>query len=170
MILAEQIIQQQLEKIGVKLTIKNSPDILDTKMVGFDYETMIFAWVGGPDPYTGNVIWLSSAIPEQCAKRLAKADECDYSGQNYTKVEGPAGRSNFSTPPTRKPIPRCGRSCTTRPTASWRERRHRGPAVPEAHAARLPEHDHGRCRTTPPQDGFTWNIEDWTYTRDSPSR
>ena len=49
--------QQQLEKIGVKLTIKNSPDILDANMTGFDFETLIFAWVGGPDPYTGNVIW-----------------------------------------------------------------------------------------------------------------
>ena len=28
---SEQIIQEQLEKIGVKLTIKNSPDMLDTK-------------------------------------------------------------------------------------------------------------------------------------------
>ena len=31
-ILSEQIMQQQLEKIGVKLTIKNSPDILDIKI------------------------------------------------------------------------------------------------------------------------------------------
>ena len=53
---AEQIIQEQLEKIGVKITIKNSPDMLDTKMVGFDYETILFAWVGSPDPYSNNVI------------------------------------------------------------------------------------------------------------------
>ena len=33
-ILSEQIIQQQLQKIGVKLTIKNSPDILDVNMPG----------------------------------------------------------------------------------------------------------------------------------------
>src|SRR5439155_15441279 len=88
-ILAEQIMQQQLEKIGVKLTIKNAPDILDTNMVGFDFQTLIFAWVGGPDPYQGNVIWMSSAIPAECSKRLAKAGECDYSGQNYTKVKDP---------------------------------------------------------------------------------
>ena len=119
-ILSEQIMQQQLEKIGVKLTIQNAPDILDVNMTGFDYETLIFAWVGGPDPYTGNVIWLSSAIPAQCSKRVAKAYECDYSGQNYTKVKDPQVDSNFSTPPTRKPIPRCGRSCTTRPMHSSR--------------------------------------------------
>src|SRR5215213_8672846 len=58
-VLSEQIMRQQFEKIGVKLTIKNSPSILDVNMTGFDFETLIFAWVGGPDPYGGNVIWLS---------------------------------------------------------------------------------------------------------------
>ena len=92
MSLAEQIIQEQLKKIGVKLTIKNSPDMLDTKIVGFDYQTILFAWVGSPDPYSNNVIWLSAAIPERCPPRLAKADECDYSGQNYTKTKDPRAR------------------------------------------------------------------------------
>jgi len=34
--LAEQIIQQQLQQIGVRLTAKNSSDLLDTKLPGFD--------------------------------------------------------------------------------------------------------------------------------------
>ena len=59
----------------MKITIKNSPDMLDTKIVGFDYQTILFAWVGSPDPYSNNVIWLSSAIPEKCGPKQAKAEK-----------------------------------------------------------------------------------------------
>jgi peptide/nickel transport system substrate-binding protein len=161
-VLAEQIMQQQLEKIGVKLTIKNSPSILDVNMTGFDFETLIFAWVGAPDPYTGNVIWMSSAIPAQCSKRLAKAYECDYSGQNYTKVKDP--------------------EVDTLLNAADKE------ADPAQRAAYYNQVDQQLANNdvtviplfqkptqlgyrssikglvdNPTQDGFTWNIEDWTY-------
>jgi peptide/nickel transport system substrate-binding protein len=86
---SEQIIQEQLKKLGIKITIKNSPDMLDSKLVGFDYQTIVFAWVGAPDPYNGNVIWLSDAIPERCPARRAEAQQCDYSGLNYTKTNDP---------------------------------------------------------------------------------
>ena len=91
--LAQQIIQEQMKKIGIKFTIKNSSDILWKKMTGFDYQSLIFAWVGSPDPYSNNVIWLSTAIPERCPPRLADADECDSSGQNYTAPTCPASTS-----------------------------------------------------------------------------
>jgi peptide/nickel transport system substrate-binding protein len=162
-ILSEQIMQQQLGKIGVKLTIKNSPDILNVNMTGFDFQTLIFAWVGGPDPYQGNVIWMSSAIPAQCSKRLAKAYECDYSGQNYTKIKDPEIDALLN--------------------AADRE------ADPSARAAIYNQVDQRLANDdvtviplfqkptqlgyrdtikgmvdNPTQDGFTWNIEDWTYT------
>ena len=101
---SEQIIQEQLKKIGVKLTIKNSPDMLDTKIVGFDYETIIFAWVGSPDPVQQQRdLAVDARSRSACSPRLAKAEECDYSGQNYTKTQGPDARRRSSTPPTRSP-------------------------------------------------------------------
>jgi peptide/nickel transport system substrate-binding protein len=163
-ILSEQIIQQQLQKIGVKLTIKNSPDILAVNLPAFDYQTIIFAWVGGPDPYSGNVIWLSSAIPATCSKRLAKAGECDSSGQNYTKVKDPQVDALLNA--------------TDQDT---------DPAVRAAHFnaadTQLATNDVtiiplfqkptqlgyrstiAGVQDNPTQDGFTWNIEDWTFTR-----
>jgi peptide/nickel transport system substrate-binding protein len=162
-ILSEQIMQQQLEKIGVKLTIQNAPDILDVNMTGFDYETLIFAWVGGPDPYAGNVIWLSSAIPEQCAKRVAKAYECDYSGQNYTKVKDPQvdqllnAADKEADPAVRAQLYNqadaqlASNDVTViplfqKPTQLGYRNTMKG------------------LVDNPTQDGFTWNIEDWTYT------
>jgi peptide/nickel transport system substrate-binding protein len=163
-ILAEQIMQQQLQKIGVKLTVKNSPNILDVNMTGFDFQTLIFAWVGGPDPYSGNVIWLSSAIPAECSKRLAKAGECDYSGQNYTKVKDPQvdallnATDQESDPETR---------------AMYYNQADQQLATNDVTVIPLfqkPTQLGYRDTITgvkdnPTQDGFTWNIEDWTFTR-----
>ena len=154
--------QQQLEKIGVKLTIKNAPDILDTNMVGFDFETLIFAWVGGPDPYTGNVIWMSSAIPAQCSKRLAKAYECDYSGQNYTKVKDPQVDTLLNaTDKEADPVAR----------ADLYNQADQQLATNDVTVIPLFQKPTqlGYRNTikglvdNPTQDGFTWNIEDWTY-------
>jgi peptide/nickel transport system substrate-binding protein len=161
-VLSEQIMQQQLEKIGVKLTIKNSPNILDVNMTGFDFETLIFAWVGGPDPYTGNVIWMSSAIPAQCSKRLAKAYECDYSGQNYTKVRDPQVDTLLNAA-DKEPDP------ATR--ADLYNRVDQQLATNDVTVIPLfqkPTQLGYRDTITgmvdnPTQDGFTWNIEDWTY-------
>jgi ABC-type transport system substrate-binding protein len=161
-ILSEQIMQQQLEKIGVKLTIKNAPDILDTKMVGFDFETLIFAWVGGPDPYSGNVIWMSSAIPAQCSKRLAKAYECDYSGQNYTKVKDAEVDTLLNaTDKEADPVAR----------ADLYNQADQKLATNDVTVIPLFQKPTqlGYRNTikglvdNPTQDGFTWNIEDWTY-------
>ena len=128
----------------------------------------IFAWVGGrPTRTANNVIWLSSAIPEQCSQRLAKADECDYSGQNYTKVEGPAGRRAPQRGRHGARPRGAGRALQPGRPAARAQRRHRDPAVPEAHAARVPRTPSPACATTRPQDGFTWNIEDWTLHADS---
>jgi peptide/nickel transport system substrate-binding protein len=162
-ILAEQIMQQQFEKIGVKLTIENSPDMLDVKMTGFDFETIIFAWVGAPDPYTGNVIWMSSAIPAQCSKRLAKAYECDYSGQNYTKVKDPQvdtllnGADKEADPVQRAAyynqvdLQLATNDVTVIPLFQKpTQLGYRGTIEGMV--------------DNPTQDGFTWNIEDWAYT------
>ncbi len=162
-ILSEQIMQQQLQQIGVKLTIKNAPDILSTNMTGFDFQTLIFAWVGAPDPYTGNVIWLSSAIPEQCPKKVAKAYECDYAGQNYTKVKDPEVDALLNGTDT-EPDP------TTR--ASYFNQvdvRLANDDVTVIPLFQKPtqlgyKNTIAGVQDNPTQDGFTWNIEDWTYT------
>jgi peptide/nickel transport system substrate-binding protein len=162
-ILSEQIIQQQLQKIGVKLTIKNAPDILATNMVGFDYQTLLFAWVGGPDPYQSNVIWLSSAIPAQCPKRLAKAGECDSSGQNYTKIKDPTvdtllnATDKETDPATRAALyNQADQQLATNDVT----------VIPLFQKPTQLGY-HGNIKglvDNPTQDGFTWNIEDWTTT------
>jgi ABC-type transport system substrate-binding protein len=155
--------QQQLEKIGVKLTIKNSPNILDVNMTGFDYETIIFAWVGGPDPYTGNIIWLSSAIPAKCSKRLAKAYECDYSGQNYTKVKDDQvdallnAADKESDPVARAELyNQVDQQLATNDVTVI-------PLFQKPTQLGYRDTIKGLI-DNPTQDGFTWNIEEWTYT------
>jgi len=163
-VLAEQIMQQQLQKIGVKLTIKNSPTILDVQMTGFDFETLIFAWVGGPDPYSGNVVWLSSAIPAQCSARLAKAGECDGSGQNYTKVMDPeVDTLLYATDQESDPVQRAA-------YYNEADARLANDDVTVIPLFQKPTQLGYRntmtgVRDNPTQDGFTWNIEDWTFKR-----
>jgi peptide/nickel transport system substrate-binding protein len=162
-ILSEQIMQQQLQKIGVKLTIKNAPDILDTNMVGFDFQTLIFAWVGGPDPYSGNVIWLSRAIPATCPKKLAKAGECDYSGQNYTKVKDPKVDALLNA--TDKE-PDAATRADLFNQADLQLATNDVTVIPLFQKpTQLGFKDTiSGVQDNPTQDGFTWNIEDWTYT------
>jgi len=162
-ILSEQIMQQQFDKIGVKLTIKNAPDILDTNMVGFDFQTLIFAWVGGPDPYQGNVIWMSSAIPAQCPKKLAKASKCDYSGQNYTKVRDPqvdallnATDKETDDATRAQQFNEADKQLATNDVTVI-------PLFQKPTQLGYRDTIHG-VQDNPTQDGFTWNIEDWTYT------
>jgi len=162
-LLAEQIIQQQLKQIGVKLTIKNAPDMLDTNLVAFDYQSIMFAWVGSPDPYSGNVVYLSTAIPQQCSKRLAKAGQCDQSGQNYTKTKDPKVDDLLNaTDREANPVARAAlfnqadlqmaqNDVTTIPLFQS--------PTQLGYKASI----HG-VQDNPTQDGFTWNIEDWTYT------
>jgi peptide/nickel transport system substrate-binding protein len=161
-ILSEQIMQQQLEKIGVTLTIKNSPNILDVNMTGFDFETLIFAWVGGPDPYQGNVIWQTYSIPAQCSKKLAKAYECDYSGQNYTKVKDAEVDALLNAADKETdPATRAG---------YYNQVDQRLAAADVTVIPLFQKPTQLGYRNTikglvdnPTQDGFTWNIEDWTY-------
>lgn len=79
--LAEQIIQEQLAKVGIALEIVNSPDILDTRLISFDYQILLYAFVGTPDPFGSNAVYLSTEIPEPCTPD----GPCDASGQNYTR-------------------------------------------------------------------------------------
>jgi peptide/nickel transport system substrate-binding protein len=162
-ILAEQIMQQQLERIGVKLTIKNSPDILDVNMTGFDFQTLIFAWVANPYPYQGNIIWLSSSIPAQCAKKAATKGECDYSGQNYTKVRDPQvdaylnATDKESDPAARAQLYNdADRQLATHDVTVL-------PLFQKPTQLGYRNTIKGLV-DNPTQDGFTWNIEDWTYT------
>jgi peptide/nickel transport system substrate-binding protein len=162
-ILAEQIMQQQFDKIGVKLTIKNSPDVLDTKMPAFDFQTVIFAWVGAPDPYSGNVIWLSSAIPAQCSAKLAKAGQCDSSGQNYTKVKDPQVDSLLNA--TDKEVDPAVRA----DLFNQADAQLAANDVTVIPLFQKPTQLGYRStisgvQDNPTEDGFTWNIEDWTYT------
>jgi peptide/nickel transport system substrate-binding protein len=162
-ILAEQIMQQQLKQIGVKLTIKNAPDILDTNMVGFNFDTLIFAWVGAPDPYNGNVIWLSTAIPRQCSKRLAKAGECDYSGQNYTKVRDP-GVDDLLNATDREPDPTERSNLFNEVDLQLATNDVTVIPLFQKPTQLGYKSTISGVRDNPTQDGFTWNIEDWNYT------
>lgn len=158
---SEQIIQEQLKKIGVKLTIKNSPDMLDTNVVGFDYDTIIFAWVGSPDPYSNNVIWLSGAIPQPCSPRLAKAEECDYSGLNYTRTKDP-DLDDILNATDREPDPVARAALYNQ--ADLQVAQNDVTVVP---LFQKPTQLGYRktisgVQDNPTADGFTWNIEDWT--------
>jgi peptide/nickel transport system substrate-binding protein len=158
---AEQIIQEQLAKIGVKITIKNSPDMLDTKIVGFDYQTILFAWVGSPDPYSNNVIWLSSAIPEKCGPKQAKAEECDYSGVNYTKMKDPTVDALLeATDRESDPVKRA----ELYNQADLQIATHDVTTIPLFQKPTQLGYRNtiGGVQDNPTVDGFTWNIEDWT--------
>jgi peptide/nickel transport system substrate-binding protein len=161
-ILSEQIMQQQFQKIGVKLTIKNAPDILGTNMTGFDFQTLIFAWVGGPDPYGGNVIWLSNAIPEKCSKKDAKAGNCDYSGQNYTKVSDPKVDELLNA--TDQETDPAARAALFN-QADLQLATNDVTVIPLFQKpTQLGYRDTiTGVQDNPTQDGFTWNIEDWSY-------
>jgi peptide/nickel transport system substrate-binding protein len=160
----EQIIQEQLKKIGIKLTIKNSPDMLDTKIVGFDYETILFAWVGAPDPYSNNVIWLSGAIPERCSPRLAKAEECDYSGLNYTKTRDPA-LDEILNATDREPDP--VKRAALYNQADLQIAQNDVTVVPLFQKPTQLGYRNtiSGVRDNPTTDGFTWNIEEWSIRR-----
>jgi peptide/nickel transport system substrate-binding protein len=161
--LAEQIIKQQLDQIGVKITIKNAPDYLDVNLTGFDYQTVMFAWAGSPDPYQNNVIFQSTSIPKQCSKKVARAGNCDASGQNYTKMRDPAVDSLLSAT-----------NRTTDPSAraalfNQADRRMASDDVTVVPLFQKPtqlayKSTIGGVVDNPTIDGFTWNIEDWTYT------
>jgi peptide/nickel transport system substrate-binding protein len=158
---AEQIIQEQLKKIGVKITIKNAPDMLDTKLGAFDYQTIIFAWVGSPDPYGNNVIWLSSAIPKRCSARLAKAGQCDDSGMNYTKTKDPT-LDQILNAADREPDP--VERAALYNQADLQMALNDVTVVP---LFQKPTQLGYRktisgVQDNPTQDGFTWNIEEWS--------
>ena len=158
---SEQIIQEQLKKIGVKITIKNSPDMLDTKIVGFDYQTILFAWVGSPDPYSNNVIWLSGAIPQKCSPRLAKAQECDYSGLNYTKLKDPT-LDELLNATDREPDP--VKRAALYNQADLQVATNDVTVVPLFQKPTQLGYRNtiSGVKDNPTADGFTWNIEDWT--------
>jgi peptide/nickel transport system substrate-binding protein len=160
--LAEQIIQEQMKKIGVSLKIENSPDILEINMAAYDFDTLMFAWAGSPDPYQNNLIWLSTAIPKKCSKAAAKKGNCDYSGQNYTKVQDPKvdellNATDSETDPVKR-------------AALFNQA---DAQLANADVTVIPLFQKptqlgykatiGGVLDNPTQDGFTWNIEDWTY-------
>lgn len=157
---AQQIIQEQLKKIGVRVTIENSPDILDTKLFGFDFEMILFAWAGSPDPYSNNVIWLSSAIPERCPPRLARAEECDYSGFNFTKTRDPVldGLLNAAD---REPD--AAKRADLYNQADLRIATENVTVIPLFQKPTQLGYRNtiSGVVDNPTQDGFTWNIEEW---------
>jgi peptide/nickel transport system substrate-binding protein len=159
-VLAQQIIQAQMKKLGIDFTIKNSPDILWRKMPGFDYQTVIFAWVGSPDPYGNNAIWQSTSIPKRCTSKQATAGECDSSGQNYTRTSVPAvdqlltAADQETDPPTRAAL------------LNEADRQLATNAVTAIPLFQKPTQLGYSSRVSgivdnPTVDGFTWNIEDW---------
>lgn len=67
-----EVIQQQLRQIGVKMNADfgEAATVFD-RLVVKDYETFLFAWVGAPDPFSGDTIW-------QCVQTTGP------DSQNYT--------------------------------------------------------------------------------------
>ena len=161
--LSQVIIQEQLKQIGVKITIKNSPDILDAKLVAFDYQSIIFAWVGSPDPFGNNIIWQSTSIPAKCAPAKAKVGDCDWSGANYTKIENPTIDQLLAQANT-----------TSDPTARAALYNQVDQQLASNEVTVIPlfqkptqlgyKNTITGVKDNPTQDGFTWNIEDWSYT------
>jgi peptide/nickel transport system substrate-binding protein len=161
--LSEAVIQDQLAKIGVKMTIKNSPDMLDSKLVAFDYQSIIFAWVGSPDPFSNNIVWQSHSIPDKCVGAKAKAGDCDYSGANYTKIQNPTIDSLLAQANT-----------TVDPAARAALYNQVDQQLAQNEVTVIPLFQKPTqlgykstitgIRDNPTVDGFTWNIEDWTYT------
>jgi peptide/nickel transport system substrate-binding protein len=161
--LAEQVIEEQLKQIGVQLKARNSEDILDTKLVAFDYQTIIYAWTGAPDPFGGNVEWLSSAIPKPCSEKKAAAGNCDSSGQNYTKVRDPQvdqllTAANAETDPVKRAAlyNQVDQRLATLSVTSV-------PLFQTPTVFAFKNTITGAIDNST-QDGFTWNIEDWTFT------
>lgn len=76
--LAQEIIKAQLEQAGIRLDIANAPDMISQKRIQFDFQTIIYAWTGAPDPIGGSVIWREDTIPENGAP-----------GLNFTKLRHP---------------------------------------------------------------------------------
>ncbi len=158
--LAQQIIQEQLKQIGVELKIKNSPNLLPVKLFSYQFQTTIFAWAGAPDPFGGNLIWMSNAVPKVCTGAKLKKFDCDTSGQNYMKTNVPAvdsalGASSREVDPTKRAafFNQADQALATsgvtvvplfqKPTQLGFKRSITG------------------VKDNPTQDGFTWNIEDW---------
>jgi peptide/nickel transport system substrate-binding protein len=159
--LTQQIIQEQMKRIGIEFTIENSPDILWRKMTGFDYQSVIFAWVGSPDPYGNNSIWMSTSIPERCTPKQAKVGECDTSGQNYTHTNVPAVDQLLS---------QADRETDAATRAALLNEADRQLAVNAVTAIPLFQKPTqlgyrdtlSGVRDNPTVDGFTWNIEEWS--------
>jgi peptide/nickel transport system substrate-binding protein len=160
--LSQQMIQEQMKKIGIALKIENSPDILDVNMSAYDFDTIMFAWVGSPDPFANNVVWLSDSIPEQCTKAAIKKGHCDSSGLNFTKVNDPQvdallNATDHETDPVKRAalfnqadVQLATNDVTVIPLFQKPTQLGYKDTI-------------GGVVDNPTQDGFTWNIEDWTY-------
>ena len=149
--LTEQIIQEQLKQIGVKITIKNSPDMLDTKIVGFDYQTDPLRLGRLTRPVRQQRDLAVDCDPGASARRSRRRSRsCDYSGLNYTKTKDPVVDQLLdATDSEPDPVKRAA-LYNQADLQLATERRHGRPAVPEADPARVPQHHHRRARTTPP--------------------
>ncbi len=68
-----EVVQQQLRQIGVKMNADfgEGATVFD-RLVVKDYETFLFAWVGAPDPFSGDTIW-------QC-RQTTGPDSQNYTG------------------------------------------------------------------------------------------
>ncbi len=157
--LTEQIIIEQLKKIGVKLTAKNSADILDTNLIAFDYQTIEFAWVGAPDPFDGNTIWESSGIPRPCKN----IDNCTEGGQNYTrtrdaKVDADLMASDHEVDVAKRAqlFNDADEQLATNAVTSI-------PLYQKPTQLGYQKKITG-VQDNPTTDGFTWNVEDWELT------
>ena len=76
--LQQQVIQQQLAEVGIEVTPQNGEAavILGTDLTSCNFEIINFAWVGSPDPASGNTIFTIDGVACE-----------DGVGQNYTGYE-----------------------------------------------------------------------------------
>ena len=76
-----QVIQQQLQEIGVQVNAAfgESAVVFGEQLVNQDYDLFLFAWVGSPDPAGGDTIW-------QCQETTGEAS-LNYTGLCEPRVD-----------------------------------------------------------------------------------
>ena len=126
--LSEQIIQEQLKKIGVKLTIKNSPDILDTKhgRLRLPDDHLRLGRLARPVQQQRDLA--VGGDPGSSARRgWPRPTSATTRAQNYTKIKDPHVDELLNATDTGARPGRAGRALQPGRPAARAQRRHRVP-------------------------------------------
>ena len=153
------------QKIGVKLTIKNSPDILDVNLPAFDYQTHHLRLGRRPRPVRRQRDLAVVGDPGDVLEAPGQGRGVRLQRAELHQGEGPAGRRAPERHRPGHPTRPCGR-----PTSTQADEQLATNDVTVVPLFQKPTQLGYRntiagVQDNPTQDGFTWNIEDWTFTR-----